>query len=112
VALARFDADAYQTLFLLVESDPKSGGRRYLALGKLRFEPRWTELEVQSRTATVQALDEFGDTQELTLRWGVPIPPTVSRESGEEPRAKEVQAQAGKKPQRMADDMALADRRA
>lgn len=64
------EADAHQTMFLVVEDD----GRRFLVLGKKRFEPRWNELEVISGTATTMALDEWGDPVSLTLRWGLPRP--------------------------------------
>lgn len=69
------EADAHQTMFLVAEDD----GRRFLVLGKRRFEPRWTELEVQAGTADLTALDEFGEPVPLTLRWGVPVPPMQSR---------------------------------
>lgn len=69
------EADAHQTMFLVAEDD----GRRFLVLGKRRFEPRWTELEVAAGTADVTALDEFGEPAPLTLRWGVPVPPTQTR---------------------------------
>lgn len=70
------EADAHQTMFLVVEDD----GRRFLVLGKKRFEPRWNELEVISGTATTMALDEWGDPVSLTLRWGLPRPPVMTRD--------------------------------
>lgn len=69
------EADANQTLFLVAEDD----GRRFLVLGKRRFEPEWAELEVQPGTADTTALDEFGEPVPLTLRWGLPVPPTQTR---------------------------------
>lgn len=69
------EADAHQTMFLVVEDD----GRRFLVLGKRRFEPRWTELEVLPGIATATARDEWGEAVSLTLRWGRPVPPTQTR---------------------------------
>lgn len=69
------EADANQTLYLVAEDD----GTRYLARGKTRFEARWSELQINSDTATTQARDEFGGLEEITLRWGVAVPPEMSR---------------------------------
>jgi hypothetical protein len=74
------EADANQTMFLVAEED----GRRFLVLGKRRFEPEWAELEVQPGTAVTTALDEFGEPVLLTLRWGLPVPPTMSRAEARE----------------------------
>jgi hypothetical protein len=68
------DADANQTVFLIVES-----GKRYLVQGKTRFEPRWPELEITSFTHEAIAPDEFGNLEPLTLRWGIAAPPIQSR---------------------------------
>jgi hypothetical protein len=73
-------ADANQTIFLVAEDD----GRRFLVLGKRRFEPEWTELEVRPGTADTIAVDEFGKPVPLTLRWGLPVPPTMSRAEARE----------------------------
>jgi hypothetical protein len=69
------EADAHQTVFLVTEDD----GRRFLLLGKRRFEPRWPELEVVTHTADVTASNEFGEDEPLTLRWGLPAPPEQTR---------------------------------
>lgn len=69
------EADANQTLYLVAEDD----GTRYLARGKTRFEARWSELQINSDTATTQARNEFGGLEEITLRWGVAVPPEMSR---------------------------------
>ena len=68
------DADANQTIFLIVES-----GKRYLVQGKTRFEPRWLELEITSYTHEAIAPDEFGNVEPMTLRWGIAAPPIQSR---------------------------------
>lgn len=68
------EADTNQTLFLSVD-----GERRHLKQGKTRFESRWPELTINSFTATTSANDEFGNTESVTLRWGVATPSTQSR---------------------------------
>lgn len=68
------DADANQTLFVLQE-----GARRFLIKGKVRFEPRWPELEIVSYTAHTYALDEFGNSESVVMRWGIAEPAQQSR---------------------------------
>lgn len=69
------EGDATQNLYLVAEDD----GTRYLVRGKTRFDARWPELRINSDTATTQARDEFGGLEEITLRWGVAVPPEMSR---------------------------------
>lgn len=83
-----FEGDANQTMFLI-----KEGEQRYLVLGKTRFEPRWSEVLIQSRTATTIASDEFGDMYPLVLRWGIASPPEQSRKAAQE-QAQEAQREA------------------
>lgn len=84
--------DAHQTLFLVAE-----GERRFLVSGKRRFEARWPELLIESRWRTLQALDAFGEPETLTLRWGIPSPPTTSRaearEQAQEAERKQAEAE-------------------
>ena len=74
-----FESDAIQNAYLVQDGDA-----RYLVLGKKRFEPRWPELQVVSHMATVTAVDEWGDTETTTLRWGILTPPDVSRQEARE----------------------------
>lgn len=65
-----FEADAIQNLYIVPEAD-----KRYLVIGKMRCEPRFgTELEIDSGQAVVDAVDEWGDTERTTVRWGVTRP--------------------------------------
>jgi hypothetical protein len=73
------EADANQTMFLVQEKD-----KRFIVLGKTRFEPRWRELEVNSHTAPVMAKNEFGKDEELLLRWGIAAPAIQSRKEAAE----------------------------
>lgn len=84
------EADANQTLYLIAEDD----GTRYLARGKTRFEARWPELRINSGTATTQARDEFGELEEVTLRWGVAVPPEMSRKEAREQAQEEARKDA------------------
>ena len=74
-----YEADANQVLYLVKESEA-----RYLVRGKTRFEAEWTELQIESKTATTMARDEFGDPQAVTLRWGIASPPEQSRKEAQE----------------------------
>lgn len=67
------EADANQTLSLSAEGEIRS-----LRQGKTRFESRWPELTINSFTATTSANDEFGNTESVTLRWGIATPATQS----------------------------------
>lgn len=68
------EGDANQTVFLV-----KEGERRYLLLGKIRFEARWSELEITSFTAQTAELDEFGNWETVHMRWGIAAPAERSR---------------------------------
>lgn len=68
------DADAHQTLFLVSEEDA-----RYLVIYKVRFEPDWRELRIEPHSMQVEALNEFGETESLTLRWSRAQPAETSR---------------------------------
>ena len=74
-----FEADANQVLYLVQE-----GEARYLVRGKTRFEAKWTELQIESRTAATMARDEYGDLQAVTLRWGIASPPEQSRKEAQQ----------------------------
>jgi RecA-family ATPase len=69
-----FEADANQNLYLV---DDK--GSRRLIRGKTRFEAKWADLQIESYTAQTTAQDEYGDTHNLVLRWGVATPPEQTR---------------------------------
>ncbi|MBU6257278.1 MAG: AAA family ATPase [Burkholderiales bacterium] len=84
-----FEADANQVLYLVKEADES----RYLVRGKTRFEAQWPELLIRGDWATVEARDEFGNPERVTLRWGVAIPPEQSRKEAQE-QAKEAARKA------------------
>ena len=73
------EGDANQTLFLVREGDA-----RYLVLGKTRFEPRWTELEITSHIAHAASEDEFGNSETVVMRWGTAAPAEMSRKKAAE----------------------------
>ena len=64
-----------------------------LTQGETRFESRWPELTINSFTATTSANDEFGNTESVTLRWGIATPASQSR------------TEAGKQAQEIAKQM-------
>ena len=74
-----FEADANQVLYLVKETD----GIRYLVPGKTRFEARWPELVISSDYTQTLAPDEFGNIEQVTLRWGVASPPEQSRKEAQ-----------------------------
>jgi len=78
------DADANQTMFLVQEKE-----KRFIVLGKTRFEPRWRELEINSYTEPVKAKNEFGEDEELLLRWGIASPASQSRKEVAEQAAED-----------------------
>jgi hypothetical protein len=78
------EGDANQTMFLICE-----GETRFLVLGKVRFEPRWKELEITSHTAATIGADEFGNIETVVMRWGTAAPPEISRKEAAEQAAKE-----------------------
>ncbi len=73
------EGDANQTMFLVRE-----GESRYLVLGKVRFEPKWQELEIVSYTAQAPANDEFGNVETIIMRWGIAAPAQQSRKEAAE----------------------------
>lgn len=73
--------DGNGTAFLIEGKEPD---KRYLVLGKKRFEPKWPELEITSHTAVTTATDEYGIPEPLTLRWSTAAPPTQSRQEAAE----------------------------
>ena len=77
------EADANCTAFLTAEGDKK----RYLVLGKRRFEPRWPELVFESHLATVPAKDAWGNVEMVPLRWSTAAPPETSRTEAKEQAA-------------------------
>ncbi len=83
------EGDANQTLFLIRE-----GESRYLVQGKTRFEAKWPELEITSFTAQTSALDEFGYTETVLLRWGIAAPPQQSRREASEQAAEQQRREA------------------
>ena len=83
------EADANQTLFLV-----KEGEARFLVLGKVRFEPKWRELEITSHTAQTVAADEFGNIEPVTMRWGIAAPPQQSRKEAAQQTAELVKSEA------------------
>lgn len=87
-----FESDAIQNLYLVQDN-----GKRYLLLGKCRFEPKWKELQVSSHMAEVTAYDEWGDPEPTTLRWGILTPSDTSRQKARE------QAQEAEKVERRGD---------
>jgi len=70
-----FEADTVQNLYLIEEEK-----QRYLALGKKRFETAIVECDITSHTAEVDAIDEWGDIEKTTLRWGTVSPRETERE--------------------------------
>lgn len=72
------DTDAHQTIFLIRE-----GVKRFLLEGKTRFEPKWPELEVVSHSNTINAEDEFGNPEIVTLRWGIATPSQTTRKESQ-----------------------------
>jgi len=83
------EGDANQTLFLV-----KDGEVRFLVIGKVRFEPKWRELEITSHTAQTVAADEFGNLEPITMRWGVAAPPKQSRKEASQQAAELVKSEA------------------
>lgn len=80
------EADANCTAFLTAEGD-----KRYLVLGKRRFEPRWPELVFESHTATVPAKDAWGNVEMVSLRWATAAPPEMSRQDAQQEAREEAQ---------------------
>jgi hypothetical protein len=75
------EADANQTVFIIQEGD-----RRLIVLGKTRFEPKWSTLEIASHSCETAGFNEWGEMEPILLRWGIPTPSSIGR--------KDAQAQA------------------
>lgn len=71
-----WEADANQVIYLVRDDKDQS---RWLVRGKTRFESPWPELEIKSNSSTKTVLNQFGQEEELTLRWSIPMPPEQSR---------------------------------
>jgi hypothetical protein len=78
------DGDGNQTMYLVRE-----GEVRYLVLGKVRFEPKWRELEILSHCAQTTAPDQFGNMETIVLRWGIAAPAQQSRKEASEQAAEQ-----------------------
>ena len=63
------EGDANQTVFLVRNKD-----RRFLVLGKVRFDPTWQQLEITSHTAQTIESDEFGNPEIVKMLWGIAAP--------------------------------------
>jgi hypothetical protein len=68
------DGDANQTIFLVLEK-----GQRFFLLGKVRFAPKWFELEIFSQTFETLVKDEFGREETVVMIWGIATPSNKSR---------------------------------
>ena len=68
------DGDANQTIFLVLEK-----GQRFFLLGKVRFAPRWFELEIVSYSSQTFTKDEFGREETVVMIWGITTPSNKSR---------------------------------
>lgn len=78
------EADANQTMFLFKDEDDK----RYLRNDKRRFEQKWTLFDLISNTKTIMAKDEFGNPEEVTLRWAIARPGEIpNKELAEQKKA-------------------------
>lgn len=81
-----FEADANQVLYL-IKDDKADVTKRYLVRGKTRFEARWPELEISTFSREELTVDEYGDMESTTLRWGIAKPPVQSRADAKEQRS-------------------------
>jgi len=68
------DGDANQTIFLVLEK-----GHRFFLLGKVRFAPKWFELEIVSHSSQTFTKDEFGREETVVMIWGIATPSNKSR---------------------------------
>lgn len=77
-----FEADAIQNLYLVTE-----GESRFLSIGKTRAEPRHgKELPIVANHATVTGVNDWGEPEDVTLRWASvePMAGGVSRAEARE----------------------------
>lgn len=90
-----FEADAHQVLCLVREEET-----RWLVPNKVRFDPRWHELQFESHWTTVAVFDRWGNPETMTLRWAIARPPESDRKA---------QAEEARKEQRKSDEAQLRD---
>jgi len=83
-----FECDANQVLFLV-----KEGDGRFLVRGKTRFESPWPELQVTGHCADTVAVNQFGESERITLRWSTSAPPAQNRKEAQK-EAQEAERQA------------------
>lgn len=69
------DGDANQTIFLVRENT-----HRFFVIGKVRFAPKWPELEITSHTSQATIKDEFGFEETVVLMWGITKPLNQNRQ--------------------------------
>lgn len=74
-----FEGDTGQNCYLVEDK-----GERLFLLGKRRFEARWTELRIESQSADVLAVDQWGDLETTVLRWGILRPMDTPRQQARE----------------------------
>jgi hypothetical protein len=86
------EGDANQTMFLVRDED----GRRFLVLGKTRFEPDWRDVELRSFVSTAIATDDFGDMVPISLR-RVALCPLTEGEKAERAAAVKAEKEAEKR---------------
>lgn len=70
-----FVGDSNATVFLI--KDNKIPDKRYMLLGKRRFEASYNALEFSSVTSSVTVETPWGHEQEIIYRYGVPVPSDV-----------------------------------
>lgn len=70
-----FVGDSNATVFLI--KDNKIPDKRYMLLGKRRFEASYNALEFSSVTSSVTIETPWGHEQEIIYRYGVPVPSDV-----------------------------------
>ena len=72
-----FEADAVQNLYLIKEKNDDS---RYLCIGKTRVEPtHGNELAIIADYKTVAGVNEWGESEDVYLRWASVQPMDISR---------------------------------
>ena len=95
-----WEGDANQVLYVVRESEAHDA-TRWLVRGKTRFEGRWRELQLHSYMQEVQATDQWGDTEWMTLRWSIARPAESTRAEIQQ-QSREAEQAAAKVSQRTA----------
>lgn len=95
--------DANATAFLV-----KDAGKRWLVLGKRRFEPRWSEAQLESHWREVDALDPWGQPERLHLRWAIARPAENRQEHAAMARQAQAQADEAELRQEIRDAVQIA----